>query len=307
MHARTAAARALTRQAVERSTTASKSDISMILEAVVAKDQAVQCAEHVVHEAVQIFGGMGYMRESEVERHYRETTSEFMRADLERYLSEVPCPTCGGRRLRPEVLAVTIGGRSIVDVSRQSVGDALEWAASLDREGSPLGARERKIGRQVLKEIRTRLDFLADVGLDYLTLDRSAATLAGGEAQRIRLATQIGSGLTGVLYILDEPSIGLHARDNMRLLRTLLRLRDLGNTVLVVEHDRDTMLAADWIVDLGPEGGDAGGEIVAEGTPEQVAQSGASYTGKFLRELLPRLNGREGRGRGSHGNSRPSH
>ena len=217
-----------------------------------------------------------------VDRHYRETTSEFLRADLERYMSERPCPTCEGRRLRPESLSVTIGGQSIVDVSRQSVGAALEWSAALERDGSPLGARERKVAKQVMKEIRTRLGFLVDVGLDYLTVDRSATTLSGGEAQRIRLATQIGSGLMGVLYILDEPSIGLHQRDNAKLIRTLIAMRDLGNTVIVVEHDEETIRTADWIVDIGPGAGEHGGEVIAEGTLDDILKSPRSLTGAYL-------------------------
>src|SRR5439155_4268670 len=190
--------------------------------------------------------------------------SDYIRADIEKYMSEVPCPVCKGKRLKPEALAVTIGGRSIVDVTRLTVSEALEWVTLLEKDkGSPLGARAKQVSRQVLKEIRTRLGFLVDVGLDYLTVDRSATTLSGGEAQRIRLATQIGSGLMGVLYILDEPSIGLHQRDNERLIKTLARLRNLGNTLLVVEHDEDTMRAADHIIDIGPGAGEHGGEVVA--------------------------------------------
>ncbi|MBM4420168.1 MAG: excinuclease ABC subunit UvrA [Chloroflexi bacterium] len=217
-----------------------------------------------------------------VDRHYRETTSEFLRADLERYLSERPCPTCGGKRLKPDALAVTIGGKSIVDVTRLSVGDAAEWAAGLDAADSPLGQRERSIAKQVLKEIRARLGFLVDVGLDYLTVDRAATTLSGGEAQRIRLATQIGSGLMGVLYVLDEPSIGLHQRDNAKLIRTLIGMRDLGNTIIVVEHDEETIRTADWILDIGPGAGEHGGELVAEGRLDAIVRSQRSLTGAFL-------------------------
>ncbi len=172
-------------------------------------------------------------------------------------MSERPCPVCKGRRLKPEALAVTIGGKNIVDITRLTVSEALDWVSALEKEkSSPLNARAKQVARQVLKEIRTRLGFLVDVGLEYLTVDRSATTLSGGEAQRIRLATQIGSGLMGVLYILDEPSIGLHQRDNARLIRTLLGMRDIGNTILVVEHDEETIRTADWIVDIGPGAGE---------------------------------------------------
>ncbi|HEY8656327.1 MAG TPA: excinuclease ABC subunit UvrA, partial [Candidatus Limnocylindria bacterium] len=218
-----------------------------------------------------------------VEKHYRETTSEFIKAELERYMSERPCPVCGGARLRPETLAVRIGPMNIVDVSRLSVLDSFDWIATLERErGGPLGARDRKIAKQVVKEIRTRLGFLKDVGLDYLTIDRAATTLSGGEAQRIRLATQIGSGLMGVLYILDEPSIGLHQRDNARLIRTLLGMRDIGNTVLVVEHDEETIRTADWVIDVGPGAGEHGGEIVAEGDLAAILRAPRSITGAYL-------------------------
>ena len=218
-----------------------------------------------------------------LERHYRETTSEYIKQDIERYMSERPCPTCKGDRLRPETLAVTIGGRSIVDVSRLSVGEMVEWSTSIEKErGGPLTARDRKIAKQVMKEIRTRLGFLVDVGLDYLTVDRAATTLSGGEAQRIRLATQIGSGLMGVLYILDEPSIGLHQRDNARLIRTLLGMRDIGNTVIVVEHDEETIRSADHIIDIGPGAGEHGGEVVAEGPLEKILAAPRSLTGQFL-------------------------
>jgi excinuclease ABC subunit A len=218
-----------------------------------------------------------------VERHHKETTSDFTRLDLERYMSERPCPTCGGARLKPETLAVKIGDKNIVDVSRLSVLEATEWVGLLEREkGGPLKVRERKIAKQVLKEIRTRLGFLKDVGLDYLTIDRAATTLSGGEAQRIRLATQIGSGLMGVLYILDEPSIGLHQRDNARLIRTLLGMRDIGNTVLVVEHDEETIRTADWVIDVGPGAGEHGGEIVAEGPLQTILRSTRSLTGAYL-------------------------
>jgi len=225
-----------------------------------------------------------------IKRRHRESTSDGVRAELENYMSNRPCPTCGGKRLKPESLGVTVGDRNIVDVTRLSVRTALDWAmlladdpAAPGRNGHPiLSEREALIAVQILKEIRARLGFLKDVGLEYLTIDRTAATLAGGEAQRIRLATQIGSSLMGVIYILDEPSIGLHQRDNARLIKTLLRLRDLGNTLLVVEHDEETMRVADWIVDIGPGAGEHGGRIVAQGTPAQVAADPNSATGRYL-------------------------
>jgi len=197
-------------------------------------------------------------------------------------MSERPCPVCKGKRLKPEALAVTIGGRNIADVTALTVNECFEWTTSLEKDRGGLGVRERKIAKQVLKEIRARLGFLVDVGLDYLTVDRSATTLSGGEAQRIRLATQIGSGLMGVLYILDEPSIGLHQRDNARLIRTLLGMRDIGNTILVVEHDEETIRTADWIVDIGPGAGEHGGEVVAEGTIDDILKAPRSITGAYL-------------------------
>jgi len=212
-----------------------------------------------------------------LERRHAETDSDFSREKYEGYMREVPCPACGGARLRPEVLAVTLGGKSIAEVSSYSIGDASVFLRSLD-----LTERERMIAERVLKEVHARLGFLLDVGLDYLSLDRPAATLAGGEAQRIRLATQIGSGLVGVLYVLDEPSIGLHQRDNRRLIETLLRLRELGNTLIVVEHDEDTIRTADWIVDIGPGAGEHGGEIVVAGTVDDLMASERSVTGAYL-------------------------
>src|SRR5260221_10847833 len=190
------------------------------------------------------------------------------------------CPVCGGKRLRPEILGLTIGERSVWDVSVLSITDALRWSHELDRG---LSERERTIARQLLKEIVARLGFLFDVGLDYLTLDRTSVTLSGGEAQRIRLATQIGTTLMGVLYILDEPSIGLHQRDNAKLIATLTRLRDLGNTVLVVEHDEETIRTADWVVDIGPGAGEHGGEIVANGRLDAILDEPRSITGAYLR------------------------
>jgi excinuclease ABC subunit A len=254
-----------------------------------------------------------------IARRFRETDSDFIREDLQRYMAPRPCPTCHGARLKPEVLAVTVAGRSIADVTGYSVLSARAFFAALEERRPPadderrngradpvdggrrrgpdkgkqydayaaehdwvLTDREYAIARQILKEIRERLRFLVDVGLDYLTLNRTASTLSGGEAQRIRLATQIGSGLMGVLYILDEPSIGLHQRDNARLIRTLKRLRDLGNTLIVVEHDEETMRAADWIVDMGPGAGEHGGHVVAEGPIERILAEPASLTGRYL-------------------------
>ena len=212
-----------------------------------------------------------------IQRLHEQTESDFSREKYEAYMREVPCPVCKGTRLKPEVLAVTIGGRSIAEVSDLSIADARDFllTAELDERG-------RQIAVQVLKEIDARLGFLLDVGLDYLTLSRAAGTLSGGEAQRIRLATQIGSGLVGVLYVLDEPSIGLHQRDNHRLIETLTRLRDLGNTLIVVEHDEDTIRAADWVVDIGPGAGEHGGEVVHTGTVEELLANERSLTGAYV-------------------------
>ena len=227
-------------------------------------------------------------------RRHRDTDSEWSRTDIERYMTAVPCTACGGARLKPEILAVHVDGRSIVEVTRMAVAAAATWANSLEGDDSPLSSRERAIAVQILKEIRERLTFLVDVGLDYLTLDRAATSLSGGEAQRIRLATQIGSSLMGVLYVCDEPSIGLHPLDDERLIRTLKRLRDLGNTVLIVEHDEATMRSADWIVDMGPGAGEAGGYVVASGTPEQIMKRRNSMTGAYLsgRKRIPMPAGR---------------
>ncbi|CAA7599695.1 Putative ABC transporter [Acididesulfobacillus acetoxydans] len=211
------------------------------------------------------------------ERRYKESSSDFVRAEMEGYMSERPCPVCQGKRLKPEALAVTVGDLSIYDLTQLPVNEALAFFERLR-----LTPREETIAHQVLKEIRERLGFLVNVGLDYLTLGRAAGTLSGGEAQRIRLATQIGSSLMGVLYVLDEPSIGLHQRDNARLLATLKRLRDLGNTLIVVEHDEETMLAADQIIDIGPGAGAHGGEVVAQGTLEEIKQREESVTGQYL-------------------------
>lgn len=212
-----------------------------------------------------------------LERRYRETESEFIRKDIERFMREIPCHACKGRRLKPEVLAVTVADKNIMEVSDLPVDQAVDYFANIK-----LPDEKMLIARPIIKEILARLDFLHDVGLNYLALGRAANTLSGGESQRIRLATQIGSGLQGVLYVLDEPSIGLHQRDNNRLLDTLRHLRDLGNTVLVVEHDEDTMRQADYLIDVGPGAGKHGGEIVAAGTPAEVMQNPASITGQYL-------------------------
>ncbi len=215
-------------------------------------------------------------------RRYRETQSEYIRNKIAEFMGNKPCPTCHGTRLRPEALAVTIDDTNILTVTSWPVNQALNWAKRISGEGSPLTKRQMIISERIMKEIESRLGFLVNVGLDYLTLSRSATTLSGGEAQRIRLATQIGSRLMGVLYVLDEPSIGLHPRDNCRLLETLRGLRDLGNTVLVVEHDDETIRSADWIIDLGPAAGVHGGEIVAEGTVETILAHPTSLTGGYL-------------------------
>ncbi|MEI6208223.1 MAG: excinuclease ABC subunit UvrA [Desulfuromonadales bacterium] len=212
-----------------------------------------------------------------LERRWRETESDASREELEKYMNIMPCPTCLGARLKPEALHVLVGGRAIRDVTALSIRDCL-----LFFEGLRLSDKEQEIARRILKEIRERLSFLVNVGLDYLSLDRTSGSLSGGEGQRIRLATQIGSSLVGVLYILDEPSIGLHQRDNVRLLGTLKRLRDLGNTVLVVEHDEETILEADHLIDMGPGAGVHGGEVVAQGTPDEVMKNPASLTGRYL-------------------------
>jgi excinuclease ABC subunit A len=229
-----------------------------------------------------------------LQRRYSATASESVREDVERYMANRPCPVCKGARLKPEVLAVTVDRESIVSVSRMPIHEAQAFFAGIasDPNSDPEARftnREFLIARQILKEIRERLGFLVDVGLDYLTLERAANTLSGGEAQRIRLATQIGSSLMGVLYILDEPSIGLHQRDNARLIKTLERLRDIGNTLIVVEHDEDTMRAADWIVDIGPGAGEHGGHVVAEGDMAAIANTAGSITGDYLsgRRAIP--------------------
>jgi excinuclease ABC subunit A len=221
---------------------------------------------------------------NQLERRYKETDSEYMREEYEQYMTTLPCPTCRGARLKPESLSVRVGGKNIAELTALTVRQTLDFFNVLT-----LTERERLIAHQILKEIKSRLGFLVNVGLDYLTLDRTATTLSGGEAQRIRLATQIGSGLMGVLYVLDEPSIGLHQRDNRRLIDTLMSLRDLGNTILVVEHDEETIRSADWVIDIGPGAGALGGHVVVSGTPETIARSPESLTGQYLsgRRAIP--------------------
>ncbi|MBQ5884031.1 MAG: excinuclease ABC subunit UvrA, partial [Clostridia bacterium] len=233
---------------------------------------------------VNEYGSGTYMTDFEgiinnLERRHRETTSDWSRNDIEQYMVECPCPTCKGKRLKPASLAVTVGGKNIMEFTDMSVREELAFIEQIEET---LSEKDRKIGKQIFKEIRSRLSFLCDVGLDYLTLSRSAGTLSGGESQRIRLATQIGSSLMGVLYILDEPSIGLHQRDNDKLLQSLKNLRDLGNTLIVVEHDEDTMNAADYIVDVGPGAGVHGGEIVFQGTVKDIKKCKESITGQYL-------------------------
>ncbi|MEK6195042.1 MAG: excinuclease ABC subunit UvrA, partial [Deltaproteobacteria bacterium] len=234
-------------------------------------------------------------------RRYRDTHSEYIRTKIAEFMNDSPCPTCNGERLRPESLAVTIDDKNIMEVTNWPVERTLPWIQTFMEENSPLNKRDQAIANQVLKEIRDRLEFLVNVGLDYLSLKRSAATLSGGEAQRIRLATQVGSRLMGVLYVQDEPSIGLHARDNARLLATLEGLRDQGNTVIVVEHDEETIRKADWIVDLGPGAGEHGGEIVAEGTVDAIIAHPSSITGAYLdRRLTVPIPEKRRNGNGMH-------
>ena len=232
----------------------------------------------------EIFNVRGYDAKYEgvipnLERRYKETQSDYIRKEIEKYMVIKKCPACGGKRLKKEVLGILVGDKNIVDVSEMTIESALNFFKELPQK---LNSEQLQIARQIFKEIEQRLEFLTDVGLSYLTINRNSATLAGGEAQRIRLATQIGSGLMGVLYILDEPSIGLHQRDNARLLKTLKHLRDLGNTVIVVEHDEETMMDADWVIDIGPGAGEHGGKVIAEGTPEQVMKNPDSITGQYL-------------------------
>ena len=212
-----------------------------------------------------------------LERRYRETNSDVIREEIEFYMNQLTCPECQGKRLRRESLHIKINGKSIHDFVTMTVEAALDFLDQLQLTG-----RKRAIAGPLIKEIRERLTFLANVGVEYLTLERTAATLSGGEAQRIRLATQIGSGLSGVLYVLDEPSVGLHARDTARLIATLKRLRDLGNTVIVVEHDEHTIRASDYVVDMGPGAGVTGGEVVATGAPAAIIKNKKSLTGQYL-------------------------
>ena len=212
-----------------------------------------------------------------IERRHGETESDYSREKYEAYMRETPCAVCEGSRLKPEVLAVTVGGKNIAEICELSIDECARFLKEIK-----LGAREAKIAERVMKEVNARLGFLLDVGLEYLTLARAAASLSGGEAQRIRLATQIGSGLVGVLYVLDEPSIGLHQRDNRRLIETLTHLRDLGNTLIVVEHDEETIRTADWIVDIGPGAGEHGGEIVVSGDLNSLMESKKSITGAYI-------------------------
>ena len=214
-----------------------------------------------------------------LERRYQQTESDYIRKEIEQYMRILLCPACGGKRLKKEILAVKVADLSIYDVTTKTIDDCNDYFCNLPQK---LKARDKKIAAQIVKEICLRLNFLSNVGLNYLTIDRSANTLSGGEAQRIRLANQIGTSLVGVIYILDEPSIGLHQRDNNRLIETIKKLRDLGNTVIVVEHDEATMMAADWIVDIGPGAGEHGGNVVAIGTPQTVKRSAKSLTGAYL-------------------------
>ena len=230
-----------------------------------------------------------------LQRRYRETESDHTRQEIERYMAARACKTCGGKRLRPEALAVTVCGLGIMDVTGKNIGEALEWVRQIDADapgkhpGETLSERAKTIGNQILKEIDGRLRFLEGIGLDYVTMDRTARTLSGGEAQRVRLATQIGSGLTGVLYVCDEPTVGLHPHDDSRLIDTLIRLREMGNTVVVVEHDEAMMRAADFITDMGPGAGEHGGHVVATGTVEDIMNTPGSLTGQYLsgRKIVP--------------------
>ena len=222
-----------------------------------------------------------------LQRRYGQTTSDYIRGKIQEYMREIPCRSCGGRRLRPEALSVTIGGETIHDITHLPIDELTVWVDALRGEGEILTRREQQIAHQILRELTSRVGFLSNVGLNYLSLSRSAATLSGGESQRIRLATQVGSQLTGVLYVLDEPSIGLHQRDNKRLIRTLTGLRDIGNTVLVVEHDEDTMRSSDWLIDLGPGAGEHGGQVVACGTPEHVELVEESFHGRLSGWKIP--------------------
>jgi excinuclease ABC subunit A len=275
-----------------------KEQLDVVLHGTRGKEIPIKYKSSRGHEftfAREFEGVMGNL-----ERRYRETNSEYIRERITEYMSDKPCPTCKGKRLRPEAIAVTVAGANIIEVTSWPILRTLDWINELSGKKSALTHRQRAIAERVIKETRSRLGFLVDVGLDYLTLGRSAGSLSGGEAQRIRLATQVGSRLVGVLYVLDEPSIGLHARDNTRLLNTLKGLRDLGNTVLVVEHDDETIREADWIIDLGPGAGEHGGRIVAEGTLKTILATPGSLTGQYLsgRKQIPMpKHRREGNGK----------
>ncbi len=239
---------------------------------------------HINYETSNVLGEFNSEFEGIIpilEKRYRQTESEYIKKEIEKYMRHLTCPTCKGKRLKPEILAVKIKNHSIYDVSTKSIDEARKFFSSLAADKN-MSARDKKISSQILKEIIARLEFLNNVGLNYLTLDRAANTLSGGEAQRIRLATQIGSSLTGVLYVLDEPSIGLHQRDNNKLISTLKKLRDLNNTVIAVEHDQATMEASDWIIDIGPGAGEHGGKVVAAGSPTQIKRNNKSLTGQYL-------------------------
>ncbi|MCD4694514.1 excinuclease ABC subunit UvrA, partial [bacterium] len=216
-----------------------------------------------------------------LEKRFYQTESEYMRKEISKYMRELKCPSCNGKRLKPEILSVKLESLSIYDVSSKNINKIYDFFKDLENS-KKLSAKDKKISNQIIKEIKTRLNFLLNVGLDYLTLDRAANTLSGGEAQRIRLATQIGSALTGVLYILDEPSIGLHQRDNAKLINTLKELKELGNTVVVVEHDENIIQASDWVIDIGPGAGEHGGKLIATGTPAQIKKNSKSLTGQYL-------------------------
>jgi len=258
-----------------------KAQLNLVLYGTQGKEIPVEYTRHNGHESVFYTPFEGVI--NNLQRRYRETQSEYIRMRIGEFMGEKPCPECGGKRLRKEALAVTVDGFNIINVTEWPVNKTLAWIEHLaSPTDSPLTTREKAIAERIFKEITSRLGFLVDVGLDYLTLQRSASTLSGGEAQRIRLATQVGSRLMGVLYVLDEPSIGLHPRDTRRLLNTLEGLRDLGNTVLVVEHDDETIRSADWVVDLGPGAGEHGGQVIAQGTPEQIQQVPESLTGAYL-------------------------
>lgn len=264
----------------------SQADLDVILYGTHGKEvRMVFSRENRTHELEAAFEGII----PNLMRRFRETQSDYVRNRIGTFMSDKPCTECGGARLRKESLAVTIEGKNILEVTEMPVVKTLDWVKQLSGEASPLSEKDRIISDRILKEITDRLGFLVNVGLDYLTLQRSAATLSGGEAQRIRLATQIGSHLMGVLYVLDEPSIGLHPRDNSRLLKTLMGLRDIGNTVLIVEHDEETIRSADWIVDLGPGAGEHGGELVAEGPLNTILNHPYSLTGAYLsrRKVVP--------------------